>query len=358
MYRKYFAALLTLLIFSAASSVISAQEDNIGDRITDTLALEIDLFNSSEPASISLKFDIRKFLRNKNEDKYMDAILIYNFGDSINIEKEIRVKPRGNNRREVCRFPPILINIKKSKLNITSLADIDKIKFVTHCIELEANNNNVLKEYLVYKMYNLISPYSFKVRLAKVNYIDTGRDNREYTGWGFFIEPEEMLAERVEAFPLKTDFMSYKNTEAGITDIMSMFQYLIGNADYSILGRQNIKLLKLKDSDFKYPIPVPYDFDYSGFVNASYAIPGDNLGIKSVRERYFLGPCRTEERFEEINDYFFDIKDELYSLILSFEYLDDRTKRHSIDYLDQYYMQAQKNKYIQQYLLSSCRDTL
>ena len=218
---------------------------------TDTLSINIDLFNDSEPADITLKFNIRNFLKVKNRDKYVDAIMIYNYGDTLSIKSNIRIKARGKNRREVCMFPPLYININDSQLKNGYLANTEKIKFVTHCIQTKRNNDCVLKEYLLYKMFNLISPYSFRVRLARVKYIDTGRNNRESEDWGFFIEPEEMLALRLDAVPLDIDYIDYNYTEPENTDIMSMFQYIIGNSDYSIRTRQNIKLLKIKDSFFK-----------------------------------------------------------------------------------------------------------
>ena len=93
-------------------------------------------------------------------------------------------------------------------------------------------------------------------------------------------------------------------------------------------------------------------------MNAYYAIPGDNLGIESVRERYFLGPCRPEEKFVEIFDYMFDLKDELYSLVESFEYLDTKERKVAIGYLDEFFLQARQKRYIRNNLFSTCRDTL
>ncbi len=151
------------------------------------------------------------------------------------------------------------------------------------------------------------------------------------------IEPKEVMAERLDAYPLKENKISYKSTDRMQTDIMCLFQYLIGNADYSIQSRQNVKLLNMKDPDKQRPIPVPYDFDYSGFVNAEYAIPGDNLGIEKVTDRYFLGPCRSNERYSQILDIFYDKKNEIYSLVNSSEHLRESSKRTAIKYLDEFF---------------------
>ncbi|MEE4115369.1 MAG: hypothetical protein V2I37_04325 [Marinilabiliaceae bacterium] len=353
-----FFLIVTLLIFWGTYSVVTAQENSLASHSADRLALNADIFNYSEPAIITLKYDIREFLKGKYSDDYTDAELIFHINDTISISNSVRIRPRGNNRREVCTFPPIYINIKKSVPDSGYPGNMEKIKFVTHCIPSDSGNDCVLREYLIYKMYNLISPFSFRVRLARVRYIDTGRKDRESIRWGFFIEPEEMLAERLEAVSLDIDHIDYNYTDPESTDIMSMFQYIIGNADYSIQTRQNIKLIKPLNDALSMPIPVPYDFDYSGFVDAYYAIPGDKLGIATVKERYFLGPCRTEERYKEIFSYFFELKDELYSLIESFEYLDKRDKKIALGYLDEFFLQAGQSRFIRNNILSTCRDTL
>jgi hypothetical protein len=325
--------------------------------VEDTIAIDVDLFGENDPASITLIYDVKDFLKNKNKDKYVKAQLIYHLNDTIDINKEIRLKARGKNRKEVCPFPPLWINIRKANLQNSYLEGVKKIKLVTYCARGRSNLDYVLKEFLVYKMYNLVSPYSFRVRLVKVKYVDIGRKNREYDSWGFFIEPEDMMAQRLNAFPLKLDNIGYRSTDPWETDIMSTFQYIIGNADYSIRSRQNVKLLILDDTVKVNSIPVPYDFDYSGFVNADYAIPGDNLGITSVTQRYFLGPCRTEETYRQIFDHFFKKQEEIYHLLKSFEYLDERVINVAIKYLDEFFLSARDEKYISRNLWPTCRDT-
>ena len=166
------------------------------------------------------------------------------------------------------------------------------------------------------------------------------------------------MAERLDAYAIKLDNISYKLTDPLETDIMSLFQYLIGNADYSIQLRHNVKLLKMKDSVRPKPIPVPYDFDYSGFVNTQYAVPGASLGIENVTERYFLGPCRSQERYSQIVDILKDKKDDLYALINSSEQLQKGSKMTALRYLDEFYMGASNRHFIENNLLTTCRDTL
>ena len=203
---KLFRMLLVpLLLFLPVWQGIFAQDTISPYSVEDTIAIDVDIFAEGDPISLTLIYDVKNFLRNKYKDEYVEARLIYHFNDTIDIEKNIRIKARGKNRKETCAFPPIWINIKNADIRNWQLEDSKKIKMVTHCANSPANLDYVLKEYLVYKMYNLLNPYSFRVRLVKVKYVDTGRKNKEYDTWGFFIEPEDLLAERMELFPLEMD---------------------------------------------------------------------------------------------------------------------------------------------------------
>ena len=345
--------LVLLLLFWPVHAGILAQDTISSHHVEDTIATGIDFFGEEDPASITLIYNISDW--NKHKEKYVKARLICHYKDTIDVEEDIRLKARGKQRQVVCSFPPILINLRRADTRNMQLKGMNKVKMVTHCANSRLNLNYVLKEYLAYKIYNLLSPYSFRVRLVKVKYVDTGRKNKEYDTWGFFIEPEDLLAERLDALPVKLDYLGLSQTDPEVTGIMTVFNYLIGNADYSVTSRHNVKLLRLKDLGKMNPVPVPYDFDYSGLVNAHYAIPGDNLGITSVTQRYFLGPCRSEEDFRQIFSYFFGKKEEIYQLIESFEYLDERERNWAIAYLDEFFSNAGNPGYIQKNILKTCR---
>jgi hypothetical protein len=75
---------------------------------------------------------------------------------------------------------------------------------------------------------------------------------------------------------------------------MSVFHYLIGNTDWSLVAApdenccHNVDLVDKDDAIF----PVPYDFDRSGLVNASYAKPAEGARIRKVTMRLYRGYCR------------------------------------------------------------------
>jgi hypothetical protein len=352
MHKLYLV--LTGLVFSTLQVFSQVEPDPYS--IEDSLYIDVDIFALSQPASITLKYDMKEFRKRQSEDKYLKAELIYHMSDSIeDITRTVRLKSRGKNRKEVCTFPPIWINIRKSGIKNPTLSSTTKIKLVTHCGNSSSFESYVLKEFLAYKIYNLISPYSFRVRQVRMKYIDTSRKNRETVRWAFLIEPEQMLADRLDMIAIKNDNVSILQTDVDQTDVMSMFQMMIGNSDYSVAGRHNVKLLKDKDPMNLSVIPVPYDFDYTGLVNAHYAVPGDNLGIENVRERYFLGPCRTHQEFRAVIDELSLGKKPIFDLVNSFEYLPEAERKDIISYLDEFFMASGRSSYIERKLQSTCR---
>lgn len=331
------------------------QSDTSTESINDTLFIENDFFENDNPFHCTMKFDIKSYQKNKYQGKYIPVKMTYCDLDSIPVEKEFRVKARGNFRRKHCGLPPLWLNIRKAELKIDQFNEVKKMKVVTHCRGGKSYNQYVLKEYLAYKIYNLISPYSFRVRLAEIKYVDTGRKNKTYTFWAFIIEPETMMAERNKAISIKTDNLSNFHTDSVATDIMALYQYMIGNADYSITGRHNIKLIK-EDNPFSfYPIPVPYDFDYSGLVNAYYAVPSETLGIEKVTERYFLGPCRSEMEYQKALSVITEKEDLIIKLVKEFSPLNEKDKNEMLRYLQSFFERVRSSHFISGELLSTCR---
>ncbi len=132
------------------------------------------IFGPEEPLHFTVSTDFRTLLKNKHKDEYQDAQVIYQLGDTINISREIRIKPRGVLRLKICSQPPLRVNVKKTKDIFQLLDDLEKLKLVVPCRGISAYQNYIYSEYLAYKLYNVITDNSFRVRMIRVNYYDTG----------------------------------------------------------------------------------------------------------------------------------------------------------------------------------------
>ncbi len=333
--HRLFLLIWSVLLFMPVSLLSQQEQQQI--RMVDTIDTSVDLFDETEPMHITLTLDLKRYQREKHRGEYMQVHFLYQFNDTLHLEKTMRMKARGNFRRSHCNLAPFWLNIRKADVKNRHLQDIKRIKIVTHCKGSKAYEEYVLKEYLCYKIYNIISPVSFRVRLVRMAYVDSGRKNKVTGGWAFMIEPEAMLAQRTGALVVKRDNLTTLLMRPGEIDLVALFQYMIGNADYSVVGRHNLKIVGLPGFGVEGYTPVPYDFDYTGLVDAYYAVPGENLGLTSVRERYYLGPCREDEAFIAAIEHINQCREEILQLVNGFDYLDTKYKNEVIHYLEQYF---------------------
>jgi hypothetical protein len=356
LYKQILKTLIFIVFIACiGQGYVFSQEDESDHFYSDTLSMQVDLFSIEEPMDLTLRFDIKNYQKGKMKGEYMPVQLTYHVNDTLDINKKVRVKARGEFRRQHCILPPFWLNIRKAKVGNKYLDGIKRIKIVTHCKDSKQYEQYVIKEYLTYKMYSEISPYSFRVRLIRMKYIDTGRKNKETSSWAFMIEPEEMMAERLGVMSVKSDVVSMKYTDTLMMNVVAVYMYMIGNSDYSIAGRHNVKLIRRLDPFKPLPVPIPYDFDYAGIVNASYAVPGENLGLLSVTDRYFLGPCRDDHHYLTAIDRIQKNRDRINEIVESSPYLDEKNRKEMLRYLEGYFSLAEKPDNLIRNLKSTCR---
>jgi len=351
--RKYLCLILGLML----TIPVFGQNDTI-DFITkadDDSGNILRLFENDELLELTLRFDITAFKRNKSKDEYLPALLTLFLNNSDSLNKEIKIKSRGQTRLTICSFPPIRLNFKKNNSSNDEFSNVDKIKMVTHCDP--GNQNYLLKEYLAYKLYNVLTDYSYRVRLARIKYINTAKNSKPDVEYAFFIEPSEILGKRINGNEVLTKNLTQKNIKPEIMDRMAIFNYMIGNTDWSVPIKHNLTVFaQAMSAKPELGVIVPYDFDYSGLVNTDYAAPFDGLGLKSVLERRYLGICRNLETFTNELKEFSEKKTEFFKVVNDFPYLNERTKKEMIMYLEGFFRDFNKQNIIAYKLLNDCLD--
>lgn len=314
-----------------------------------------DIFSTAEVMKISLTSDFNRIVKNKYLAEYQPAIYKYHLNDTVIVTREIKVRPRGNIRRRACFYPPLKLNFPKKEVFLEQLRDYDKLKMVVMCRNSKSAEQYLLSEFYAYKLYNLITDYSFRVKLLEVTYIASSEKNEPDMGYAFFIEEVDQLAKRSEAVTIDV-----KNIQDKVTDLENLaniyiFQYLIGNTDWSIPAAHNLKFIKTTDILDSKILPVPYDFDFAGIVNANYAYPDERLGLKSVRERVYRGECIDKSYVNRAIARFREVKAEIYSLYEN-SLLNDATKQKTIQYLDEFYEIVESDYLRKKELLDNCRE--
>ncbi len=307
---------------------------------------EKDLFSSDEVLQIKLTGNVRDALGDRSKNpKYYDFSVVYQEENGTEASAPVRVRTRGHFRKDKsnCGTPPLLLNFTNKNQTESSLFyNRDKVKLVMPC----KGDEYVVREYLIYKLYNLITPRSFRARLVKVTLDDSIRKKTTGPFYGVLLEEEESVAKRNGMKPVEPKMLKPHQADSESFLTMAVFQYMVGNTDWSTQYRQNLKFLVKEDNDL--PVPVPYDFDHAGLVDAPYAQPAEELQMRSVTERRYRGYCATDMTvFDPVFAKFKSLKQEFYKVYSSCTMLDAKFIKSATKFLDDFYATLDNPKAVQ-----------
>ena len=315
------------------------------------------LFDSHSILELTIETDLKVLINDiAYQRDYHRAVISYLNDNGFDDLIPLKIKTRGNFRRgrDNCNFPPMLLNFPKKWTYNTLFHGRDKLKLVTHCVtEDQAYQNYILKEFLVYKLLNQLTDFSFKARLVKVTYLDSEDDMESLIRYGFLIEDQRSLAKRIDGSSAKVILTSRENPDYYLSTLMSLFQFMIGNTDW-YLPNHNMQPFALEDEQDT--IAIPYDFDLTGFVNPHYTNQYKNYQLASPRDRYYLGFCRTEAEINPVIDLFRDQKEDVIKVVQEFEYLDLASREDCIEYLEEFYRLIQTESEIMEKITATCND--
>lgn len=333
---------LLLLCFAANSITTQAQKVD-----------SVKFFMDEGVVEMTLTTDIRKLQSEKGEDMFQDATISCRFPDSTVIDESIMVAPRGHFRRDFCNIPPIMIDF--SNASSPRLSPLGKLKLVIGCGTSGNDEQLLIKEYLAYKVYNILEDKSFRVRLVKVNYKDSKGKNRAFSQYAFLIEDDKDLAIRNNCIKKPKAVFLTESTDRTLMTKVGIFEYMISNGDWSVPGNHNIKLIYDKNNEAALPFVIPYDFDHSGFVNAGYALPNELLGTETVTERVYRGFPRTMDEMQTALELFRSKKESIMALINNCAYLQSKIKRELVDYMNEFYKTVNDRKQVQSIFIDNAR---
>ncbi len=358
-YLIFFAGLF--LVFSVAAqktntNVLDTVEQNRFEPVVDTIQAG-SIFDDDAPLSIKLISDFTKFIKPKYNNKYLPAKLIVELpATHDSIVKDIRIKARGKSRKAMCQFPPVKLNFKTDPIKNPDYKGVNKMKMVTHCKGSKLYSMYILKEYLIYKIYNLITDYSLRVRLLEISYEDTGKKGYKESRYGFLIEPMKVLADRVGAVEIEAKVVKYNELDPLAADRVALFNYMVGNGDWQYQTSHNIKFIKILDANKPGAFPIPYDFDFSGFVNSHYAAPQPWNTVEKVTDRDYMGFCRNSpDNFNKLKEEFFSAEQKIYDLIMNFKPLLQSERKRLKWYIEDFYKEL-KYKNAFSIITTSCRE--
>jgi hypothetical protein len=284
------------------------------DRAPDDTVPLSKFFESEEPLPITLTLNIKRIRGDKDDNApWRDATITYTPpGASAPEVLPLKLKTHGIWRLNHCDFPPIRLDFSKDNTKKTIFAGLNKPKLTNFCRDDDLYEHYVLQELQAYRIYWTLTHNSHAVRALKVTYVDSATGKPQTTRYAFIQEDPARMSARLGGKILPIKGAGAGDTQAGTMVMMSVFEYLIGNTDWSISGLHNIELFARNDGTD--PFPIARDFDFAGLVNARYATVDSRLRIRNVRDRLYRGYCAPDEEYPKAFALFDSKKEAIYGL--------------------------------------------
>ncbi len=303
------------------------------------------LFTSHDLLTLTVEAPFKKVFRERSQDsEQFPAVLSYeDAGRQVAIDLKINTRGRFRLQRRTCNFPPIQLDLPKNSVAGTLFEGQNRIKLVTHCRNGRAEYEQyVIQEYLVYRTFNLFTELSFRVRLARITYIDTEEEQDPLTRYAFLIEHKDDLAARTGWEILAIRYVPPDAFAQDNLTMVAVFQFMIGNTDLSFFQAargeteccHNAKALGTMAGP---AFSVPYDFDMSGVINTRYSTVNERFSIRNVRQRLFRGRCVEKGLLQQALQLFNRHKDAIYTLYREQPQLDEEVLKKTIEYYDDFY---------------------
>ncbi|MBT8040286.1 MAG: hypothetical protein KJO70_05760 [Gammaproteobacteria bacterium] len=321
------------------------------------------LFDADGNLEVTITAPWQDLMRNSEYQGTYPATLTYTDSTGTDWSHDLTVERRGIKRQEVCKMPPIRLRFEKKEVAGSPFRGQDSLKMVTHCQKSDRSDQYYILEMLAYRMYNQITDFSFRVRPLSVTYKDSEGGRDEEDRFAFLIEDDSDVGKRNDLRKLEIPRVRTSQLEKPTSSEFALFQYMIGNTDWSALAGpdpkeccHNVKLVAprpFEEGDMIWP--VAYDFDASGIVDAPYAAPPEGLGINSVTQRLYRGYCAHSETLPAARQKFLDKKADILAVFDSDERLNARSKKRALRFIERFYDILEDDGDFERRVVMKCR---
>lgn len=319
------------------------------------------LYDDESVLPVTIEGPLQTIMREREVREEYPAIFKYADADGTEVVLNIKLRMRGKYRarEDRCNFAPLRVNFKKSQVKGTLFAGQDKIKLVTDCQSAKSRFQQILlKEYLAYRILNLISDRSFNARLLRVTYVDTDRKIKSRESFAFFIEDEKHIGDRLGLMPVKIPKTKYAALDPAHANLINVYEYFIANTDFSLVrGAKGDdcchNAVLYQDGDGPY-ISIPYDFDHAGLIDAPYASPNPRFKIRSVKRRLYRGRCSNNSYLDATFQQFLAKQEDIGQLITELEGINKRSIKSTMKLVGSFYKDINSPKKIEKKFVKKC----
>jgi len=314
--------------------------------VAQTAAADVEiapLFLNHDTLIVRIEAPLTTLMEEQPDEEYLDSTFTYSDAAGQEHKLDLKLQTRGRFRRNksTCTFSPLRLNFRKQQVTGTEFAGQDKLKLVTHCQRGKSYEQLLLREYLAYRILQTLTDKSFGARLMHITYVDTEKSGKSITKYGFVIEDEDDIGDRIGLAASKIRRIMASELDGKQANLVSVFQYLIGNTDFSLIlgpeGSDCCHNAALFSKGSAPHTPIPYDFDFSGLVGAPYAKPNPRFKLRSVKTRLYRGRCINNEYLDGTFAYFVEKDPEIRQLLAELEGLDKSNRRSVEKFLNGFY---------------------
>ncbi len=314
------------------------------------------LFSQDTPINIKLSISLKDVKKETNDSTYMEGSLHYEKETGVWDSIKVDIRTRGDFRLKQCFFSPLRIKIKKEDAKETLFEGNKALKLVLPCNKSGDNNALIVKEFLCYKIYEAVTPYTFSTRLLNIDFWDlSGKNAKNYQLTGFFIEDDDLVAKRFDA--VVKDKSNLHPLAMHDTTVIrhDFFQYLIANIDWSTTFLHNAKIIQTHDPVRN--IPLTYDFDQSGFVDAPYGVIHPELGMTNIKDRIYRGFCRSDNNaIFYVRNQYIQLEEPIFAIMNKYKDLLDAKDYASLEkFVLDFYKTFKSDKLFESEILNKCR---
>lgn len=295
-----------------------------------------DYLTPEEGAKLTLEVDLTTIIEQKKTNNYFPAILTTESGEVFRLE----VKPRGKYRRKKAELPPLKLKFSNKALQAAGFDTLNEIKLVMPWSDKPESDELIVREYLAYRMFEHLTKACVKARLIKLNLRNTHVEKSRMSMYAILVEDDENTVARlngqlVERYGLPADSMVMNQAA-----LVAVFEYMIGNTDWDVSMMRNVRLVRPNDTDNVWIIP--YDFDFSGLVNAPYASPSSESGLRLVRERFLMANGIPADALKKATQVIKSAKEELVTICRS-KHLSRPATSDMINFLESFFVNIDEN---------------
>lgn len=318
------------------------------------------LFDDEAILTLTIEAPMRDIIMKRMKKPVFDAVVRFTDSAGTAIELHGQLASRGNARLEACEFPPLQLILDKSEATGTVFEGQHDLKIVTQCNTSSDGEKWLLQEYGIYRAYNIITDYSYRVRRLNVTYLDGESSRWRRTQPAFFIESTGELAKRMQLESIRPAAVAAGQYNQAELSNNLLFQLLIANTDFAVKkgptgeGCCHNGRVLTEPGQQKNWIAVPYDFDQAGIIKTDYALPDPGLGIRTVTTRLYRGFCGGSDFLPAAMDRFREHREEITTALIPEEVSSTRQKRIK-SYIDGFYRILDDPKETKKKITDACR---